>query len=106
MDNHYAFNPGDRVVVVEEEPDAKIREQGGAIPVGTTGVVLRQSGECENPSTHRYEDYFSVMLDIPYTGCSWHTEREGKTVFDLFASMLELLDEAIPVLDMDGIFDD
>ena len=102
----YKFSPGDRVIVVAEEPDKHIRDSGIAIPIGTTGSVRRWSGNDKNPETEMNEDFFSVVFDIPYTGLSGHLNVDGFTCFDMFESMIDFFDDPVPVIDIDGIFEE
>lgn len=99
------FSKGDRVAVIAEEPDQWIRETYGAIPVGTTGMVLRYSGSDKNPKTGEDEPFISVVFDLPYMGNKNHRNMLGQIEFDVFESMIELVDEGLPAIDMDELFE-
>lgn len=82
------FKAGDKVVVIEEEPDIDERYRG--VPVGTTGVVVDISGESEHPIYGDRQPLYDVLLDLDYANQAFCEDRDGKAQATMFESMIAL----------------
>ncbi len=99
------FNVGDRVIVVAEEPDEQLRDDGAGIPIGTTGTVESIGSGDTNPATGEEEPFVTVVFDLPHFGNRHHFNHNGFVKFDMFASMIEPYDEGFSAVDLSGLFD-
>ena len=99
------FNVGDRVIVVAEEPDEWLRDDGAGIPIEPREPWNPSAAAIRTPATGEEEPFVTVVFDLPHFGNRHHFNHNGFVKFDMFASMIEPYDEGFSAVDLSGLFD-
>lgn len=97
------FKVGDKVVVIEEEPDVNERDRG--VPVGTTGEIVSIGDEFTHPIYGDLQQLYDVLLDLQYNEQAFCEDHGGQAQATMYESMIALQGSDDVSLDL-GALDD